>query len=125
MLTTRLGWFGAVAYALPILEVWLLTRLSEDGADVFLVALQVVWVMAFLFVLDRTIRGSRAYRDARDAAEAEAAAEAEREALAVANAAAAARSRAEAAAARRVPRPLSSRGGRPSLLAQDRRRSHR
>lgn len=62
MLTTRLGWLGAVAYALPILEVWLLSRLSEGGASVLLVALQVLWVLALIAVLDRCVRGSRAFR---------------------------------------------------------------
>ena len=67
MLTTRLGWLGAVAYALPILEVWLLTRLSESGATRFLVLLQVLWVLALLVILDRCVRGSRAFRAAADA----------------------------------------------------------
>jgi hypothetical protein len=85
MLPTRLGWFGAVAYALPILEVWLLTRLSDEGTDVVLVALQVLWVIALLAVLDRCLRGSKAYRAAADARADEAAREAEREAIAIAN----------------------------------------
>jgi hypothetical protein len=68
VLPTRLGWFGAVAYALPILEVWLLGRLSDRGASALLVALQVLWVLAFLAVLDRCLRGSPAWRRARAAA---------------------------------------------------------
>jgi hypothetical protein len=68
VLTTRLGWFGAVAYALPILEVWLLTRLSEHGASVLLVALQVLWVLALIGVVHRSLRGSRAFREAKAAA---------------------------------------------------------
>lgn len=78
MLTTRLGWFGAVAYALPILEVWLLTRLSEDSANVMLIALQVVWVVALIGVTDRCVRGSRAFRAAGEAAKLAAAEEAVR-----------------------------------------------
>jgi hypothetical protein len=74
VLTTRLGWFGAVAYALPILEVWLLTRLSERGASALLVVLQGLWVVALLAVLHRCVRGSRAYRQAVADAEREAAA---------------------------------------------------
>lgn len=62
-----MGWLGALAYALPILEVWLLTRLSEDGATRFLVLLQALWVLALLVVLDRCVRGSRAFRAAADA----------------------------------------------------------
>lgn len=123
MLTTRLGWFGSVAYALPIVEVWLLTRLSEDGARAFLVVLQVLWVVAFLFVLDRTVRGSRAYRAARATADAAATAMAEQEALALANAHT--RRGAAAANARDRAGRMPSRSGRPSLLSQDRRRSHR
>ncbi len=116
MLPTRLGWFGAVAYALPILEVWLLTSLSERGASVFLVALQVVWVIALLGVLDRCLRGSPAYRRAVTQARAEEAAEqAETEADRVAEQAAV-----EAAAAtRRAARP------RRVRTADERRRSHR
>ncbi|MCW3017319.1 MAG: hypothetical protein JWO02_4411 [Solirubrobacterales bacterium] len=37
------GWVGPVLYVLPILEVWLLSRMSKDGADAFLVILQVLW----------------------------------------------------------------------------------
>lgn len=112
MLPTRLGWFGAVAYALPILEVWLLTRLSERGASVFLVALQVVWVIALLGVLDRCLRGSPAYRRAVTRARAEEAAEqAEAEAY---------RAGARDAAGQR--RPLRERHPRSP---EERRRSHR
>ncbi|UTI66382.1 hypothetical protein NBH00_09265 [Paraconexibacter antarcticus] len=107
MLTTRLGWFGAVAYALPILEVWLLGRLSERGATALLVVLQVAWVLALLAVLDRCLRGSPAWRRARDAAAAEAAL-------------------AESAAidpdAEASPRPAAA---RPRRLTVERRRSHR
>lgn len=40
------GWVGPVVYALPIVEVWLLMRLDEDGSSAFLVVLQVLWVGA-------------------------------------------------------------------------------
>lgn len=103
MLTTRLGWFGAVAYALPILEVWLLGRLSDRGASVLLVALQVLWVLALLAVLDRCVRGSPAWRRAKAAAIAEAAMGG---------------SPAEVTPAREGP-------ARPRRLGVERRRSHR
>jgi hypothetical protein len=129
MLTTRLGWFGAVAYALPILEVWLLTRLSDRGATVLLVALQVLWVLAFLAVLDRCVRGSRAYRAGAAQRAEDAAAEARREAaerepIVAATARAEAFLRdvhhaAEAVPQRRAVRPRSLRS------SAERRRSHR
>jgi len=48
---TVAGWVGPVVYALPILQVWLLTRLDEDGADAFLVVLQVLWVVSLAGVV--------------------------------------------------------------------------
>jgi hypothetical protein len=129
MLTTRLGWFGAVAYALPILEVWLLTRLTDHGATVPLVALQGLWVLAFLAVLDRCVRGSRAYRaGAAQRAEEEAAevrrAAAEREAIVAATARAEAFLRDAHHAGEAVPQ---RRAVRPRHLrsSAERRRSHR
>ncbi|MCW2957423.1 MAG: hypothetical protein JWP18_226, partial [Solirubrobacterales bacterium] len=45
------GWVGPVVYALPILEVWLLSRMGETGAKALLVALQVGWGLCFAAVL--------------------------------------------------------------------------
>lgn len=129
MLTTRLGWFGAVAYALPILEVWLLTRLSERGATALLVALQAAWVVALIFVVDRCLRGSKAYRVAAAERAADEAAQAEREALAVANAHGGARGRSRRpggegphVAARRPAARRTT--GRRTILSKQRRGSH-
>ncbi len=45
------GWVGPVVYALPILEVWLLSRMGDDGANALLVVLQVGWALCFGVVL--------------------------------------------------------------------------
>jgi hypothetical protein len=53
------GWVGPVVYALPILEVWLLSRMSDHGASVLLVALQVGWAACLVTVLIICARRSR------------------------------------------------------------------
>lgn len=45
------GWVGPAVYALPILEVWLLSRMGDRGADALLVVLQVCWAVCFAGVL--------------------------------------------------------------------------
>lgn len=45
------GWVGPAVYTLPILEVWLLSRMGETGATAMLVALQVGWALSFVVLV--------------------------------------------------------------------------
>jgi hypothetical protein len=53
------GWVGPVLYVLPLLEVWLLSRMSKDGADAFLVVLQVLWGACLVVVGTVCVRRAR------------------------------------------------------------------
>jgi hypothetical protein len=53
------GWVGPAVYALPIVELWLLSRMGEDGAGAFLVVLQVLWGVCVVVMCGVCVRRVR------------------------------------------------------------------